>query len=223
MDKKYYNDFVEILSLQNKIGEHQERIKSHELRKTHLIGQQDFRLKKLEGNSKEIVTREENFRKKECLLIEAEKRIKNELLSFEEQNQIDREKEALENEILEELEDLDHLKKEIEEAKRFLEGSKKTYDRFVAQVKKDVGEENRHIKNYEERINILMEDFPDSLKMRVTKLFERFKFKKPLSYAINRQCKECHMTIAQGILENVDRGHTLQECPSCGRILIPAP
>jgi predicted nucleic acid-binding Zn-ribbon protein len=127
----------------------------------------------------------------------------------------------LENMLLELMDKVEADEQEIEKCKVFLAGSVETLKEIQAEVDKDISSEEKEIEDYNKKVEGLLSEIPENLKSNIVRVNVKFLYKKPLSFAINRECHQCKTDIGGNAQTQIDTGRVLEFCPSCGRILIP--
>jgi predicted nucleic acid-binding Zn-ribbon protein len=145
-----------------------------------------------------------------------------EQIAFENQIKlIKSELENLENLYFENLEISESIFTSIKEFQEFLVGSKESLNLIQLEVQNSVEAEKKIIENRNLRIASLLDELHPSLKDLYLASEAKFSSKRPVSYLIDKKCSECHM-LTDSILKNsLEEGRTIENCPSCGRLLIP--
>ncbi len=131
-------------------------------------------------------------------------------------------KDQLETLVFELLEKEESIKNEIHDLNNFLLGLQDTKLEIGEEVNRIIAEEKIKLQNNEGRL--------ESLKVNLSKnellMFERayIKYpKNPLSYILSGlTCKECHMQLNSVLKTQVENMSSIEPCPYCERILLPA-
>lgn len=134
---------------------------------------------------------------------------------------LEREKAKNEKAVLELMESIDSLNKVKIEHQSFLQGSEQSLSQIKDEVKLNTDLDRKEIANYEKRMAVLLDTCHPNTRARFLALNQLYRFRNPLAFVINDNCNGCHMKINRRDQINIDKGQTLEYCPSCGRIFLP--
>jgi len=234
MELNDYSNLKEIYSLDNMIKTHLDKISDEQGRITFLEKKRKQKDQELEELRKKKKDRESQINQFEVSLFDFEKKLQSSIdhipmaTSEKEaialQNEIDTltpEIDAIQEKSLELLDTLELIENEIEQLSTFLSGSKETLGEVQKEVEAIRNAENIPIKQYQDRINLLLENTPSKLSTIFLKIREQYRYKQPIVRIINHACEFCHYQIDQIALERVESLQGIEICGQCGRLFIP--
>ena len=128
---------------------------------------------------------------------------------------------SLEEQYFNNLELSENILIEIKNNQEFFNGSLNTLAMIKTETEKNILIEQTAIDNRNQRINSLIEQLHPGLKDLYLVSEEKFKPKRPVSYLIEKKCSECHMLADSNLKNSLEEGRSIENCPSCGRLLIP--
>ena len=145
-----------------------------------------------------------------------------EQLAFEAQIKLVKaEMNSLEEQYFNNLELSENLLIEIKNNQEFFNGSLETLALIKNESEKNILIEQTAIDNRNQRINSLIEQLHPGLKDLYLVSEKKFNPKRPVSYLIDKKCSECHMLTDSNLKNSLEEGRSIENCPSCGRLLIP--
>jgi predicted nucleic acid-binding Zn-ribbon protein len=177
----------------------------------------------IEGLNKVLMGREEQIRKLELSLLAPKisnkeyKAIQTQIASVKADNAL------TEEEILEAMEDLDRLSEKVEEATRELAGHEAALEEAGERVTNEVGLFDRQIEEIREQRRAKAAEVPGEV-MGVFDRVSRARGASAVAPVIDGHCQGCYMTVTTQDVAQILRGHKLQQCKTCQRILyVPNP
>ncbi|MFN8369594.1 MAG: hypothetical protein U0T83_03095 [Bacteriovoracaceae bacterium] len=234
IEQSTFDIFREIDSLEKYILSHQANISQNNKRVESIHKQRavsETELTKINSqlskDIKELNALETNLNKYENRINLLEERLKvvadNKQLTLTENEleQIRAEKIILENLILDLIDKTDNETMEVNNLNTFLSGSKNTLTEIEKEVAADNSTEQKNIKNYEERINSLIETIPPLVLSIYRPLKENFKRESVLTREKNGKCEKCHFELNKNAMETLHKRTQLVKCNYCQRIFVP--
>ncbi|TDJ08668.1 MAG: hypothetical protein E2O68_01740 [Deltaproteobacteria bacterium] len=229
-----FQSLIEIQSIQNQILKHLEVIKEEESRVDHLKGQREEKdeilitLKDetvlLEGN---ILKQESALEKRDNSLETAGKHLRN-ASTEKEMNALESEistwegeKSALEESLINDLDNQEVKLSEIQTITGFLKGSEETLKELELEVKGHVNAENVKIEDLKGRINNLLDICQEPVKRSFVEANNRHEFNSPLALIEADRCNKCQIHLPTSLSQPIESGKVIDFCPHCGRLLIP--
>lgn len=229
-----YSNLKEVHSLDNMIKLHLDKIREEEGRIEFLTKkrkQKDQELHELEEKKSQ---QEAEISKYEVKLFDLEKRLSSShdhlplATSEKEANAIEKEIQTLTPEVdqlqelsLEILDHIEELDKEITQIKNFQKGSLETLEEVKLEVQEVRDREEVPIKQYQERIKLLLDDTSPKLVEAFSKVRDKFQYKRPIVRIINHACEYCQFRVDQMSIERVESLQAIESCGQCGRLFIP--
>ncbi|MBP5297314.1 MAG: hypothetical protein J6Y94_08305, partial [Bacteriovoracaceae bacterium] len=67
----------------------------------------------------------------------------------------------------------------------------------------------------------LLQQLPANLQHIFRPVYERFRFKQPISFLADHHCAYCHYTLASEEVALINKGDSAELCLNCGRLLAP--
>lgn len=129
--------------------------------------------------------------------------------------------EKLEEQSFELMEKLEELEAETQEIETFLSGMLQTLQEAKTEVNEHNSKEEIEVNKYQSRIDTLLNACDESFKVAYLKTNEKYRFKAPLTFIKNKNCRECGFMIDEAARDNVDRNFMLEFCSGCSRIICP--
>jgi predicted nucleic acid-binding Zn-ribbon protein len=173
--------------------------------------------------SKEIINSKLSRDYEQTLASETQIKTSQELQSYEQQKaKLENEKNKLDQELFELLEQQEELATVIKDDQSFLSGINKTIQDIAAEVNQVKIKEESSIKDYEYRQSLLLENLPTHFQDRFQRIYKNLKGKRPITIARGSNCAECAFLLSRNLLSELDRGETLVTCPNCHRLLLPS-
>jgi predicted nucleic acid-binding Zn-ribbon protein len=115
----------------------------------------------------------------------------------------------------------ENIQIEIKNNNEFLVGSLDSLALIKSESEKNILVEQTAIDNRNLRITSLVDLLHPSLKDLYLVSEKKFAPKRPVSYLIDKKCSECHMMTDSILKNSLEEGRSIENCPSCGRLLIP--
>ena len=234
MELSFFSTLFRVQTLEEKIADHLEEIRQHQGRIKFIEDQREQNQKEKEekqASLEEMKTNLSNGERQHHELTQDIEKAKEHLANASTQKQVDSleaelanltpRADELENSVLELMESIESLEEEIQSHEEFLQGSVETLKEIKSEVAGDVEKEEAEIETINKKIRGFFQEIPDNLQESYGKVNEKYLYKKPLSFAINRQCHQCKFDIGGNTQSQVDTGRVLEFCPGCGRLLIP--
>lgn len=109
----------------------------------------------------------------------------------------------------------------ISDYKNFLEGSLETLNEIKKEVDEFSSKNNLEVSNLQKRINSLLENTTNTYSKVYLETSNRLKVAPTTAYINGKNCSVCKIAIDQLTITNVENHVSLEQCPNCGRILIP--
>lgn len=234
MNKEDFQKLIEIQSLDLTIKKHLDNIKNEEKRLELLNTQKERKFSAISFCEKCI-------QKNKKSLFEAEKMLEDNIKSLESlqsktaslstQSQIENaEKQiasleevipTLEEKVFELMSSIEEDAIQIQENKNFLEGFEKTFYEIESEVSEIKKDEQKEIKNLEDRINFLVEDCPDNFKNLFAITNKKYRHNSPLAFIKDGRCHMCHLGLSKNDQNQIELMVSLEVCSNCKRIMIP--
>lgn len=230
-----YRQLVEIQSLFNHIGKHEDLINSQKSRLLFVENQRAKRLDELDDLEikKDIIGKEIQQLEKDLFTKEKELTKTTEHLSMASnesqmsglQKELDflaPKVDLLQESILEKMESMEITEVKISESKVFIDGSLTSLNELKVEVEAEVNTNNKEISNFQSRITLLFEPIEDSVKKSFGSIIERSKDKKAIAFLKGNACSICRTEAPSMQISDIENARTTEYCMGCGKILIPA-
>jgi predicted nucleic acid-binding Zn-ribbon protein len=227
---------IEIQSLDESILKHLKNIEEQEGRIQFLEGQRHKRQEQMELLQSELQSLKQNLSTEESKLHELDKKLtQNEsaqsqvttakqIESLEtESKALNETKEQTETEAFSLMEKIEEAEQKIADDESFLAGSSESLGEIKLEVEENCKEENRHINNYQERIDALLEQCDSDTKNHYLAINKKFRFKRPISVITSMKCGQCKFAIDQHTFSETAKASSPQTCSNCGRFLVTLP
>jgi uncharacterized protein len=234
MTLNHFQDLVEIQGLDNKILVHQQLIS--EQRQRLLLLQNQIREKQelLSVHTREQIQKKLDLEINEQLLEQLNQkiaRIKENLKSVTTEKQmlaleselslLETQRLALEDKVFALLDNVETIEKTIPDLEQFLKGSQQSQTQIEQEASAIVREEEEKIKDLQLRIDHLLEQIPQEMRNVFLPVYQKFRFKNPLCFVENEHCNQCFFLINMNLNMMLEKGTSLELCPSCQRLLTP--
>lgn len=227
-----FRNFIEIESLNKKIAQHIAEIASQEKRLIDAEGKKESAL--LQINEKNELIHSLKLKEIELAVSTLEKK----LGQYQEQmNLVKTQKELdsltheinstkaklteAESDFFSKIDQASLLETSIKDLKNFCTG----IDSSIAEIKNEVEQEIFHhqkeIKNYQNRVESLLDQQNPVDKKMYLELSKKFKSSTPTAFINGKNCSVCRINIDAQTINLVDHAKSLELCPNCGRILLP--
>ncbi|MBF0363282.1 MAG: hypothetical protein HQK49_19830 [Oligoflexia bacterium] len=234
-----YQNLIEVVGLDSKIGVHLEKINSHNKRLNLLAEQKKSKEQKiplLEKSLKEKRISLKQFESQlESIEIKQKQSRKNslkiksdhELRSYEKETaSLSSQKEELEEKVLSLMNELELGDTELNESNSFVKGVTKTIEELGQEVQRDVAIEQKEISNYQSRIDLLLAALPVSLRNSFMALNKKYRFNSPITFirqdSKGQYCNHCSIKVPIEEQIALDKGTQIKTCYGCGRMFIPS-
>ncbi len=129
-------------------------------------------------------------------------------------------KDLLEEQIFELLENIDQIKLDLTETENFLSGLKQTIEEAKAEHLQVSTKESINIKQIEHNIEGVLEELESPLKEIFIKTRVRHRFNSPVTHLQGLACGKCRFQISRSDADQINTNDSYAICSSCGRILI---
>ena len=116
---------------------------------------------------------------------------------------------------------VENIEVEISDNTGFINGASSTIDDITREVESTVIQEEKEIKQYEQRIELLLNETNSEFANVFTEINKKLRFNNPLAFIKNSVCGQCRFSIDQMTLNEIEQHFLLQTCEGCGRILVP--
>ena len=230
-----YRQLVEIQSLYNHIGKHEDQISSQNSRLSIVEKQRDKRREELEEFTFTTEVLNKTIKELERELFDKEKELKKttehlSMASNESQaNGLQKELDflspkvdSLQESILEKMESIESIQEKILESKEFMSGSLTSLKELQTEVETENNKATKEIENYNTRITLLFEPLGDHVKKSFNSIFERSKDKKAIAFLKGRSCSSCRTEAPSMQVSEIESARSTEFCMGCGKILIPS-
>ncbi|MFZ4712684.1 MAG: zinc ribbon domain-containing protein [Bacteriovoracaceae bacterium] len=225
----------EFQSLDRLIDESSGRILEQEKRLQKLKSMEDSRTSDLKDNESNLLSLKKKLSEKEILNQKLNRDLEqttaaglkmtttSELSSFEKQrDRLNQDREALDLEMLQLMEEQESLEQTILDDKNFLSGIQKTYNEISLEVNEQNNKDKSLVKDFEMRQMLILEALPVHFRDTFSRIHKRMKGKRPITIAKGSICAECAFLLSRHLLSELDRGESLVTCPNCYRLLLPS-
>ncbi len=232
---EHFKNFIEIQALLKKISTHEENIQEHQNRINFV---ESSREKRNESRELLISKREELIKESQSLensLFDKEKdltranenshKASNQAQATALENEIQKLEpiiDQIQENILTILEVVESLDTEIKEADEFLKGSLETLNELKEEVRIDIDKEQQEIKNYSDRMNLLLESLENTQRKFFEQTLKNIKDKQVISFLNGKLCSRCRYEASSTQITEIENGRSIEVCDNCSRILIPS-
>lgn len=128
---------------------------------------------------------------------------------------------ALEEEGLLILEEMETKHQELKDAQTFLEGLEKTYQEIKAEVDEEKSQKEAENKQLDLRLTLLQEELPDDFKSLLKRVTAKNLAVGPFTRIEAGSCFLCRYKISRTEESEIDMQKSLKTCSQCGRIFLP--
>ncbi|EQC46922.1 zinc ribbon domain-containing protein [Bacteriovorax sp. Seq25_V] len=129
-------------------------------------------------------------------------------------------KDTLEEQIFELLENLDQVKSDINEAEKFISGLIETIDEVKVELMELTSKEEAEIKKLEINVSGIFEEIEMPLKEIFEKTRSKHRFNSPVTFLQGLSCSKCRFQISRSDADQINSNDGYAICSSCGRLLI---
>jgi len=129
---------------------------------------------------------------------------------------------TLQEKVLENMEEIESLEKEISDCTSFINGSLETLEELQSEVGTEVEKENQEIENFRSRAKLLLEDLESGQKSLFLSVKKSVKDDLVITFLQGNKCSRCRFEAPSTQISDIENGRSLELCSGCGRILIPA-
>ncbi|MBT6324517.1 MAG: hypothetical protein HOJ35_00980, partial [Bdellovibrionales bacterium] len=220
IEKYIKNHLDKIASEQSRIKTIKQQVNSKSEENIQKKSQLAIFQNKLNIFEKDLFASENQLEKSNKHLLSATDQKQAELLEQEISNS-QKNIERLENEILELMDKVENIEVEISDNTGFINGASSTIDDITREVESTVIQEEKEIKQYEQRIELLLNETNSEFANVFTEINKKLRFNNPLAFIKNSVCGQCRFSIDQMTLNEIEQHFLLQTCEGCGRILVP--
>jgi len=103
----------------------------------------------------------------------------------------------------------------------FLQGVEKSQAMIQQEVAQEVAACQNQIAGWQARCTQLLAQLPSNLQHVFKPVYDRFRYKQPISFLHDQHCAYCHYTLASEEVAIINKGESAELCLNCGRLLAP--
>ncbi|OFZ46017.1 MAG: hypothetical protein A2381_00465 [Bdellovibrionales bacterium RIFOXYB1_FULL_37_110] len=234
MNLKDFSNLIEIQSIQNQIKQHLDEITSQENRIKQLTNKKNQSANELLELGSTILQKKAELQKNENALYLLESKIEkaksNQMLVNNPQqlNAVEKEllfykeqKEKLETEILNQMEELSSLQESQETVGGFSQGIDKSISIVSAEAMEIIKTQRDKINDYQTRIASLETDIPKEAREIFSNANKKHLYNFPITLIQNNACSKCNYPIDRNMSSLIEKGTILELCPGCERLIAP--
>lgn len=116
----------------------------------------------------------------------------------------------------------DEIKTNININRSFISGAKKSFAQIETESNGIIKLQLDKIDNYNLRINLIKDTLPDNFKSKFELVYKKLKHNTPITVLDKNLCFKCNIAISGTEIDLINNANSLEICPQCGRILLPA-
>ncbi|OFZ21134.1 MAG: hypothetical protein A2202_07575 [Bdellovibrionales bacterium RIFOXYA1_FULL_36_14] len=234
MNLKDFSNLIEIQSLQNQQKKHLDEIAAQENRIKQLKNKKSQSANELLELEPTILQKKAELQKNENALYLLDGKIdkaksnqmlvnnsqqlsaiEKELLFYREQ------KEKLETEILNQMEELSILQERKEIIGGFSQGIDKSINIVSTEAMEIIKTQRDIINDYQTRIASLETDIPKEAREIFSNANKKHLYNSPITLIQNNACSKCNYPIDRNMSSLIEKGTNLELCPGCERLIAP--